>query len=131
MVFVYYSEANPRFGPLTLELFRILQKDSCHAFTSALSLGEVLSFPKVWEDKTILEKYRYLFGKVSFIKSLPVSLEIASGAGFLRVKYNLSLPDAIHLATALWCKAEVFITNDQEFKKAKKEIPVILLSDYV
>lgn len=48
----------------------------------------------------------------------------------LRVNYNLKTPDAIHLATAIEHKADVFITNDKQLKKVK-EIAILYLGDYL
>ena len=47
----------------------------------------------------------------------------------LRTKYGVKTPDAIHLATAIEHKADVFVTNDRQLKKVK-EIVMLYLGDY-
>ena len=42
------------------------------------------------------------------------SEDIADRAAQLRAEHGLGTPDAIHLATALECGAEVFVTNDRD-----------------
>ena len=48
--------------------------------------------------------------------------------GKLRANYNINTPDAIQIATSLEVKADIFITNDANFKKIS-EIKVLLLSE--
>src|SRR5207248_6090877 len=46
----------------------------------------------------------------------------------LRRAYGFRIPDAIQLATCLYQKVDLFITNDRRLK-TYKEIPIILLSE--
>lgn len=43
---------------------------------------------------------------------LEISAEIGAQAAQIRVKYNLTLPDALQIATALVAGCEAFLTND-------------------
>lgn len=61
----------------------------------------------------------------SSIQVLPVSKDIAEAAGKLRVQHNLKNIDAIHFATAIAAKADVFITNDLTL--LKKHIPGLVI----
>jgi predicted nucleic acid-binding protein len=59
---------------------------------------------------------------------VPLTADIAIDAGILRGLHGLSLPDAIHLATARQAGASAFITNDQRLRGLPK-LDVIQLSD--
>jgi predicted nucleic acid-binding protein len=72
---------------------------------------------------------------VAFVEEYPLlsiantTPEIAMLAGHLRNKYyhrtksDMSFLDAIHLATAIQCKADTFVTTDNDFSGIE-EIPV-------
>jgi predicted nucleic acid-binding protein len=52
---------------------------------------------------------------LSHYKVIPVSTPIAALAAQLRAQYQLKLPDAIQLATALDIGAAAFVTHDRDF----------------
>jgi len=53
---------------------------------------------------------------------------IAQQAADLRARYNLSLPDALQLATAITAGCDAFLTNAQLLKRVT-EIDVIVLDE--
>ena len=55
-------------------------------------------------------------------------MPVADAASAIRAEYNLRTPDAIQIATALYKKANLFLTNDRSFLKIN-EIKVILLDE--
>ncbi|OGE64802.1 hypothetical protein A3I48_01575 [Candidatus Daviesbacteria bacterium RIFCSPLOWO2_02_FULL_36_7] len=57
-----------------------------------------------------------------------VDEKIAVESARIRRKYSFRLLDSIQLATALYAKAQAFITNDDRLKKFK-ELKVILLKE--
>ena len=48
----------------------------------------------------------------------------------LRAQYNIRIPDALQIATALESGATVFVTNDRRLKKVQ-DLHVIVLQEYV
>ena len=61
---------------------------------------------------------------------LPIDHKLAQQAAELRAKYNLTLPDALQVATALAAGCEAFLTNDVMIKRVT-ELDVLVLSDLV
>lgn len=57
------------------------------------------------------------------ISVVPLSSYIAEKAGQLRLDYGLKPADAIHIATAICSKADIFVTNDRQL--LSKKIPEI------
>lgn len=55
-----------------------------------------------------------------------VSVPIAIEAARLRVRYGFKTPDALHLASAIAARADVFVTTDKTLRRCK-EIRVQLL----
>jgi predicted nucleic acid-binding protein len=46
-----------------------------------------------------------------------VSAQVIENATELRAKHNFRAPDAIHLASAILAKTDVFLTGDQSLKR--------------
>ena len=82
---------------------------------SVLVLGEVISTGRgLGNAASTVTNFLESFN----LKKIPVDESIATTAGELRAKYAaLRLPDAIHLATAVQCGADVFVTNDLQLAK--------------
>ena len=93
--------------------------------TSVISIIEALSFPS---SKPVLNKIKEEFDTLPNFEAFSIGREIGENAARIRRKYKFLLPDSIQLATALYSKSDIFITNDKRLRKFK-EIPVILLGD--
>lgn len=124
-IFIYYFQKHPQFGPATSNLFKTFLLKKTEVFTSSISLTEILSIRAPF---AIIDTLKQEFLSIPFLSIITVNNDIAIEAARLRRAYNFSLPDAIQLATALYAKAKVFITNDERLKKLT-ELKVILLSE--
>jgi predicted nucleic acid-binding protein len=73
-------------------------------------------------NKEIIEKEEFISGLYSNkkYKIYDLNLNIADKAAEIRSQINLKLPDCIIIATALIENAELLITNDSRFEKAKE-----------
>lgn len=129
MCFIYQFEGNPFFGPLVNRLFSLLESGKIRGFTSVISLAEILSAPKLQEDRRYWEEERQKFWQTPNLEIITVDSKICEAASLFRVKYSFRLPDAIQVTTAIFNRADVFITNDERLRKVK-EIPVVILKDY-
>lgn len=89
-------------------------------FTSSLSVTECLVLPIREKDEATKKAFDLLFSKLENIKVVNFTKEIAKTAAQLRANYNVSTPDAIHLATAINQGVEMFVTNDKRLKKVKE-----------
>jgi predicted nucleic acid-binding protein len=79
--------------------------------TSELTITEVLVGPLRANDSILVAAYNELFE--SFVLATPIERSILVRAAQLRASTaNLRTPDAIHLATAEYLAAEVFVTGD-------------------
>ena len=128
---VYFIEEHIDYGQITDEIFKILKEDfNYHAFSSVITITEVLTQPLRKSRKDILEKYRkFLLNSKNFI-IYSIDPVVAEKAAELRAHYGIKTPDAIQFAVGIENNGTLFVTNDKELKRIK-EIEVLVLQEYL
>lgn len=128
---IYFIEAHPQFGPLAKEVITAFQTGSLIAFSSVITLTEVLPKPVEQGDEKLTRKFSEFLKHGKNLTMIEISEEIGEAAGRLRGRYPfLRTVDAIQVATALEVGAEAFITNDLKLKQIT-ESRVLILKDYL
>lgn len=128
---IYYIEGHPHFGPLAKEAVDAFRSERVRAFSSVVTLTEVLSKPIEADDEKLAKKFAEFLKHGRNLTLVEISEEIAEAAGRLRGKYkDLRTIDAIQIAAAIDVKADTFLTNDKRLKKVK-EIKVMVLKEYL
>lgn len=84
--------------------------------TSELALLEVLSHPLERGDEELADAYQLLLTARPTMQIAPIDRQTLLSAARLRVDLNLSLPDAIHVATAVGTACDGFLTEDVRLK---------------
>lgn len=127
MIFIYLLERNEKYFPFVNIIFELLEKGKITAITSIISPLEVLSSPKLSPDQISL--YGRLFKEEQNLVTHELNWLITDFAADIRRNYNLRTPDAIQLATAKLAGANMFISNDEIYKKILdiKNFPKICL----
>ena len=111
---IYYIEAHPRFGPLTKEIVETLPSRNISAYSSVITLTEVLPKPIETGNETLAKKFVEYLEHGAHLTLLEITADIAKEAGKLRGYYTyLRALDAIQIATALDIEADAFLTNDK------------------
>lgn len=81
--------------------------------TSELTRSELLVKPYRDGKISLAETYDAIFAGAKWLDVQAVSAEVLDLAAVLRAKHSgLKLPDAIHLATAIWGRCTIFLTAD-------------------
>lgn len=128
---IYFIEAHPQFGPLAKEAINTFQSGSISAFSSVITLTEVLSKPSETGDEALANKFAEFLKHGRNLTLLEVTLSIAERAGRLRGRYkDIKTIDSLQIATAIDVGADAFLTNDKKLKKIE-ELKVIVLKDYL
>jgi len=128
---IYYIEAHPQFGPLAKEIVNSFQVGNLTAYSSVITLVEVLPKPIQTGNDNPVKKFSELLRGGKNISLLDISSDIAESAGRLRGRYtSLRSMDAIQIAASINVEADVFITNDIRLKQIA-ELKTIVLSDYL
>jgi predicted nucleic acid-binding protein len=97
---------------------------------SVLVLLETLVRPLRARDSLLLEVYRDLLLDSAEFGLVALDQSIAERAAQVRAQHGLQTGDAIHAATALEQRVELFVTNDAAFRRVTG-LPVVLLSECV
>jgi predicted nucleic acid-binding protein len=128
---IYYIEAHPQFGPLVKEIVNSFQSGGVAAFSSVLTLTEVLSKPIEAGDENLARKFAEFLKYGKNLGLIEISVDVAERAGRLRGQYpDLRTVDAVQISAAIGVGADAFVTNDKKLKRIK-ELNVIVLSDYL
>lgn len=130
MVFIYHFDQRKPYYPLCFQIFKLLEQGKAQAVTSTISLAESLSHPPLGDQPVKLQDMRSFFLKEPNLRVVEADFGVCDTAAFLRRKYQIRLPDALEIATALQSDAALFLTNDRSLPKIG-EIPVLLLEDFV
>lgn len=131
MCFIYHFEDNIRYADLIDEVFHHITSGKLPATTSVITITETLTTAEEEKVYDGIEKwYASRILAMDNLKVINVDIAIAAKAAGLRRVYRLKLGDAIQLATALLSKADLFLTNDQIFRRVK-ELKVAILDDYL
>jgi predicted nucleic acid-binding protein len=110
---IYLVEVvNPFHTTVAARLLPYRTNPESRIVTSRLSRLECRIQPLRNADTPLLAKYTAFFTMERLIIS-EVTAEIIERATDLRVRYNVKTPDAIHLATAIEEKADLFLTGDR------------------
>jgi predicted nucleic acid-binding protein len=116
-VFIYQMERNPRYFDVADAVFEWMELPESSAVTSTLALTEILVQPYRNADLPQAEAFYSLLTTIPSLEWVAPSLQIANSAAALRASYRLQTPDALLAATAIFCNASAFITNDPIFAR--------------
>ncbi len=128
---IYYNEAHADYGPLVSEVVRNFVSGQLRAFSSVITLVEVLPKPVAAGNEALAKDFSKFLTAGRNITMLEITSDIAEKAGRLRGTYPfLKTMDAIQIAACLEVNAEAFFTNDVQLKKVK-EISSLVLKDFL
>jgi predicted nucleic acid-binding protein len=128
---IYFIEAHDQFGPLVRQVIDLMNGGRLQAYTSVLTLSEVLPKPVESGNDELAEKFKAYLKNGQNLTLLPITETVGEAAGVLRGKYpHLKTVDALQIAAALDADADAFLTNDKKLSGIK-EIRILVVSDYV
>ena len=127
---VYVFENKMPYKDLLSPVFLAVDNGTVHAVSSLVTVVEVLSKPYRFEQWELVETYRKVFGCLSRIDVLPLTMETADLTAQVRGKCNLKTPDAIQWATATLHNVDYFSTNDKGFQVLNDD-RVLVVDEYI
>ena len=127
---IYFIEEQERFCSLVEPVIKAVNRGEKRAFTSFITLLEVLVRPLEQKRADLVKRYQELLLGNPNLRMAPMERSIAEEAARVRAAYRFRIPDAIQLATAKLGGAEVYLTNDEKLRTFR-ELPVVVLNDYL
>jgi len=128
-IYIYTLQKHARFFNKCNEIFKTLEANSTSILISTILFTEVLQHKDIQENIDVKFQLKHDLLTIPNSSISKVNLNVAEYAAEISYKYNLTLPDAIHLSTAILNQCEAFITNDKKLKRVE-EISVYTLSDF-
>jgi predicted nucleic acid-binding protein len=129
-IIIFSVEEGNQWSDQIRVLFRSIDEGALQAFTSELTIAEVLAKPMALGARDLIEKYDQLLATDSVVKVAPVDRTVLRAAAELRGQIGTKLLDAIHVATAHLYACNVFLTQDQELgRKVGPELRWLQLAD--
>ncbi len=125
-LFVYQLEGDSPFTEEASVILLSIEKGGYKGIFASIGVLELLVKPKKLGREDIVEQYKSALANFPHLQVINLNEAIIDRAADLRARYGLRTPDAIHLATAIVSKADVFVTNDKSLTRVK-EIKVRLL----
>jgi predicted nucleic acid-binding protein len=125
---IYFVEKNPHYLERVQPVFAQIDTGKLTAVTSPVTLAECLVAPMRLGLASLQQDFADLM--LSGVNTLFVSIgeEAAGYAADLRVRYNLTLPDAFQAAVALTAGCDGLLTNDSTLNRIT-DLRVIVLED--
>jgi len=115
-LFIYLFELGGRESVAVQRLLDAAEAGGISIVVASLALAEISVYPAAVDNAVLAERYADAIRSVQRLDVVPLTAEIAIDAGLMRGRLGHSLPDAIHLATALRTGATAFVTNDRRLR---------------
>jgi predicted nucleic acid-binding protein len=127
-VFIYLADDVKPWADRAAELITAIEGGHVEGILSAIGLTEVLSGPSRDGELGRLERTNDEIRSIAGLLVVPLEADIAADAAVIRGLRGLTLPDAIHLATARAAGATAFVTNDHRIRGSAK-LEVVYLDE--
>lgn len=127
---IYYVENNPRYFSIVEPIFNDIDNELLNIVTSPITLAECLIFPYRTQSTSLEKAFNELITQGENTLFVPTNGIIAQQAAKLRSQYNLSLTDALQIATAQISTCDAFLTNDIDLKRVQ-EISIIVIDEWI
>jgi predicted nucleic acid-binding protein len=116
-VFIYETDANPKYLPVTNPVFAWLAHSDSRAVTSTVTMTELLVVPYRDADQHRVDEFYSLLLTYPNLEWIAPNLEIADMAARMRAAHRMRTPDALLAATAVHANATGLVTNDSIFQR--------------
>ena len=129
-IFIYILEGNADYKDISEELMELLLEGDFKAFSSQLTFAEILPLLVRRGDEEIISETIEFLRDSELFSLCSVNEDISIQAGFLRGELSMKTPDALHVATALYQRCDIFLTNDQGIR-TPEGMQRLLFSDFI
>jgi len=126
---IYLFEGSSLFADKAAAFLKSASELEARLVSSMITYAELMVLPLRKGNLQLAGRYRAFLTNSRALSLHQVDLFVADRAAQLRAEFSsLKLPDAIQLATAEACGADLILTNDRQWPSVKG-VKVVLLSD--
>lgn len=125
---IYYVEKNPNYFDAIARIFDWIDNGRLTAITSPVTLAECLVIPHRLGSSKLKQHFFDLIVHGQNTIFIPTDYEHAQQAAELRAYYNITLYDAIQVATAVKSGCEALLSNDRRLQRVK-ELRVLIVDE--
>jgi predicted nucleic acid-binding protein len=111
-IFIAYLSKEEGYYSFSENTFKKLDRGVISGAFSSIMFSEVISISEDPKSSEIIRRFVDHFGKN--LVEVPADKNICLLAAEIRAKHNIKLPDAIHLASAIETKTDIFVTADKK-----------------
>lgn len=126
--FIYLIEGHGDFCVPVRELVAACTRVRAQMVTSLITYIEVLTHPERLGRTDLAARYRMFLTNSDNLSIHPFNFQVADECIRIRAKYGFKTPDAIQLAVARACGANLVVTNDADWKRCQ-DLNVVLVSE--
>ena len=128
-VIIYSVERVEPYSALLDPLWRQVETGECFVVSSELVVAEILVKPIREGNSALAMELRSVLDS-SDLSLVPATRPVWDEVARLRAMTGLKTPDALHVATSLMAGCDLFITNDDDFRRVA-DLPIVVLDDLV
>lgn len=110
------EQTNAFLKQAVLPLFEMIGNGDILAFTSELSLTEILIKPIREKLEDVVKAHKELLLDTQLFTLVKADSTLFLKAAYIGGTSNLRTPDAIHVASAITSQCDYFVTNDRKIK---------------
>lgn len=121
---IYLMEDHPTLLAPYLPVFERIEAGALHGVVSTTALSEFLTGPLRSSDEILADRYYQSLANSHNWHIQALDAPLAFTAARIRTRYDLKLPDAIQVATAIHTSSSALITHDRDFTNVT-EIPIL------
>ena len=125
---IYFIEERPDHYDRLRSFFSDVVRWKVRLVTSMVTYIEVLTLPERMGRHDLVAQYRLFLANSEQLAIYPLDIQVADLAVRYRAQFGFKTPDAIQLATAKVCQADLLLTNDHALQ-ACPDIRTVLVSE--
>ena len=126
---IYLMEDHPTLLEPYLPVFERIEAGTLHGVVSTVTLAEFLAGPLRNNDEILADRYYQGLANSNNWHIQELDAPLSFTAARIRTRYELKLPDAIQVATAIHSNSSALITHDRDFTRVT-EIPILSSATY-
>lgn len=111
-------------GHIIKQLLTLAEQNHFHIYTSVLSITETCKSHQLWTPPGDVRQTMRFFEQ-PFIRLIAADRDIAELAAEYSLSHKLKPMDALHLASAVFVRCDIFLTWDDHFK-ALHHPPIVI-----